>query len=103
MSDTPYHLRPSAPQRRVVCAALKAQGSLVIGPRHYDHTMHEQIDVRVYSGEDRSWWRVADQGFVDQWGTFMTREEAWAVATAARQVLYGPHLPGGQLDSSDLY
>jgi hypothetical protein len=65
--------------------------------------MREQVDARVHGGEDPAWWRGAEQGFVDQWGTFMDRKEAYAVAVAAGQILYGPHLSGGELDSSDLY
>jgi hypothetical protein len=48
-------------------------------------------------------WRSSRQGFIDQKGVFMTREEAWEVAVAAGQVRYGPHLGAGQLDSSDLF
>lgn len=112
-NPVPPHERPGAKQRRVVCAANRnPQGDLVIGPRHHDPVMREQIKTDIAlrtmvcdTVEDvvKAMWRGSEQGFIDQWGTFMTREEAWEVATAAGQVLYGPHLGGGRLDSLDLY
>lgn len=112
MSEIPLHLRPGAPQRRVVCAANRndATGDLAIGPRHFDATMRAGIDACVagapYPNQARAEWRKASQGFIDQWGTFMDRCEAFAVAKAAGQILYGPHLghcEPPELDSSDLY
>lgn len=46
----------------------------------------------------------AEQGFIDQWGTFMTREQAWRVAEVAGQILYrvgGDY--NGTLYSENLY
>lgn len=105
MSELP-HLRPGAKQRRVVCAANRHpfNRTIAIGARHYDPLMHSQI--RAFAGgnkDEQQAWRMADQGFVDQRGVFMNRREAFLVAVAAGQILYGPHLSGGELDSSDLY
>ncbi len=108
--------KPAHPIRMVVCAANRnvRTGQLALGPRHFDPSMRRQIDAYV-TGEltlrpqlgmgdrYRQEWRTANQGFIDQHGQFMTREEAWVVALAAGQVRYGPHLAGGRLDSSDLY
>lgn len=90
--------RPGAKQRRVVCAACRHRSTqrIVCGPRHFDPIM------RTSMGPER-WGGLADQGFIDQWGTFMDRAEAFQVAKAAGQILYGPHLLGDELDSSDLY
>lgn len=46
---------------------------------------------------------AAEQGFVDQFGAFLTREEAWAIASAAAQIIHP--LPGreGTLYSENLY
>lgn len=112
--EVPYHLRPGAPQRRVVCAANRIllpqpdqfghTDHLVTAPRHFHLRMHAAIKACIAAGiGTRGEWMRSEQGFIDQWGTFMGREEAFQVATAAGQILYGPHLGGGQLDSSDLY
>lgn len=88
--------------RRVVCAAvLYPDGFIALGPRHFDATMHKQID------DDRSkLHHAAAQGFIDQWGAFMDRREAWQVAQAAGQVLFrcgGDETNGGTLYSENLY
>lgn len=46
-----------------------------------------------------------EQGFIDQWGKFMNREEALAVATAAGQInVRRPKtFPETELFSEDLY
>jgi hypothetical protein len=48
-------------------------------------------------------WKLAEQGFVDQIGTFMTREEAWIVAENAGQILYRVGGDGTKLFSENLY
>lgn len=82
----------------IVCAALKLpDGTIVCGPRHFDQTMHatlERMDKVLATGKHR-----AEQGFVDQWGTFLDRRAAMQVAVASEQVsedagdiLYSEHL-----------
>lgn len=75
------------PQRRVVCAAIRASdGSLVLGIRHYSMDMHAQLAARA----DRLRFQHLgglDQGFVDQYGVYMTRAEAYLIAQAAGQLL----------------
>lgn len=87
--------------RRIVCAAIrhKLDGRLICGPRHFDETMWCQIlgisraewkrtedDTRKLP-PDIAHWSQADQGFIDQHGEFLTREEAWPIAAAAGQIL----------------
>ncbi len=88
---------PIVRQRRVVCAALlNADGSLVIGPRHFDETMRKQIEqsrIPVVSCE---------QGFIDQFGKFMKRDEALKVAQEANQILVKTSLDN-ILFSEDIY
>jgi hypothetical protein len=43
------------------------------------------------------------QGFLDQWGEFMTREEAHGVATRQRQILRRCGGDEGRLFSENLY
>lgn len=89
-------------QRRVVCAAIRAaDGDVLLGVRHYSADMHAQIDARR-DGEKFKHRHDQDQGFVDQWGKYMTREEAYQVALLSAQILY-PYACGNGLDGPKLY
>jgi hypothetical protein len=91
-----------ADQRRVVCAAIRAaDGSLLLGIRHYSRDMHVQIESR-HDGHKFIRRNGDDQGFVDQWGVYMTRGEAYKVAEASGQVLH-PGYCGNTLDGLELY
>lgn len=74
--------------RRVVCAAIRAEdGTLLLGIRHYSQDMYDQVAVRT----DREKFKHrsgADQGFVDQHGVYMTREEAFSVAQQELQIVH---------------
>lgn len=74
-----------AADRRIVCAAIKHQitGTVVVGPRHFDKTMHMQIER---CGGNAHWKTFCDQGFVDQFGEFHSREVSWLIARAAGQI-----------------
>ncbi len=94
--------RTDRSQRRVVCAAIRAaDGDVLLGIRHYSADMHRQIDARR-DGEKFKHRHDSDQGFVDQRGVYMTREEAWTVAQAAGQV-FDPLACGHGLDGTKLY
>lgn len=87
--------------RRVVCAAnlfynLDCDDVIVVGPRHFDMTMHDQIRARGLVGMDH------EQGFIDQHGVFMSRKEAFKVAVAANQLIR-PEFQPGVLFSENLY
>lgn len=88
--------------RRVVCAAIRASdGGVLLGIRHYSADMHTQINARM----DRLKFlhrHDEDQGFVDQHGVFMSREEAYLVAETANQILHPEHCGEG-LDGKKLY
>lgn len=74
--------------RRVVCAAIRADdGSLLIGIRHYSGDMHSQMMARTDSGEKFRDRYGDDQGFVDQFGNYMTREQAYKLAEANGQII----------------
>ena len=91
------------PVRRVVCAALRAaDGTLLLGVRHYSADMHAQLERR----DDRK--RFCDlsgdnQGFVDQHGVYMTRREAYDVAMLAGQIVNHSACERGRLYSEGLY
>ena len=89
-------------ERRVVCAAIRASdGMLLLGIRHYSGDMHSQIMAR-HDGRKFNNRLDADQGFVDQRGVWMSREEAYKVALAAGQLRY-PEACGVGLDGPRLY
>ena len=90
--------------RRVVCAAIRApNGDILLGIRHYSEDMHKQISARRgVDGLNFKHRHDEDQGFVDQHGIYMSREEAYKVAEAAGQILY-PDACGQGLDGPKLY
>lgn len=89
--------------RLIVCAAVRyPNGTTLVGPRHYDKVMLDQYQrAKLTDEEDR-----AEQGFLDQFGVFLTRTEAWPIAEAAGQIrrrVGGDTRMGGALFSENLY
>lgn len=94
-------------RRRVVCAAIRAaDGDLLLGIRHYSEDMHRQIEQRR-DGAKFKHRMDEDQGFVDQWGRWMSRVEAYTVAQHAGQIVRPDAcregLDGWKLYSEGLY
>lgn len=94
--------------RVVVCAANRSliTGRIVAGARHWDSIMRQQvINPNRVTGESAMprEWAGAEQGFIDQWGQWMTREEAWEVAKSQGQIKYPNGVENGTLFSEDLY
>lgn len=94
---------------RIVCAAIRfnilnegvVEQLVVTGVRHYDTLMH-----KVLSRLDDYYWScktLEEQGFVDNRGNFLSREEALEVAYAAKQVRSNKCSPVHKLFSEDLY
>lgn len=83
---------------RVVCAALRHRrtGKVLCGARHYDQIMLQFIENGEY--------RDAEQGFIDNYGNFLTRSEAYEIAERNNQ-FNGREPPRikGKLFSEDLY
>lgn len=90
--------------QRVVCAANRcADGVVLLGARHWDMMMHKQAD-QIYG--DREIPKPVEQGFIDNRGNFLTREEAWKIAEANGQIIRrvgGDSMNGGKLFSENLY
>ena len=92
-------------ERRIVCAAVaypKRPDIMLVGPRHFDKVMHDQYS-RFFTrgtaiGEEES-----VQGFLDQHGKFLTREEAYEVAKTAGQIIRRCGGDDGKLFSENLY
>lgn len=79
-------------ERRIVCAAnrVKSNHSIIhLGVRHCDRFMPDGRDC--------------EQGFIDNRGEFLTREEAWPVALAAGQIFRRVGGDEGRLYSENLY
>jgi len=94
-------MKPIPELQRVVCAAIRhKQTQLVLcGARHFDYIMLNHISETELEG-----WADADQGFIDQWGNFLTRQEAYIIAERQGQLTAqgAPHTKG-ILYSEDLY
>lgn len=97
--DLPEHKRPT---QWIVCAANLYDGNiLVTGARHCDSIMISVIERLKIKNTDKF-----IQGFIDQWGTFLTRQEAWNIATLNGQIrkhVGGDDANGGTLYSENLY
>lgn len=88
-------------KRRVVCAANKfPDGTLILGARHWDPLMRATFK-KLYADRHES--GLEQQGFVDQYQNFMTREEAWIVAMEAGQIIHRVGGDEGCLYSENLY
>lgn len=83
--------------RRIVCAANRLGDQIICGARHFDSVMVQQIQAR---SED---WRQSEQGFINTWGEFLTREEAWIVAEENGQIINDRDWFPGLLHSEHLY
>jgi len=84
----------------VVCAAMKMNdGSLVLGVRHFSPDMRATMKLAYGDGYHL---KVSEQGFVDQFGQFLTREEAWVIAEKNGQIRYRVS-SAGTLYSENLY
>src|ERR1700689_984106 len=101
--------------QRIVCAAVRHRGGRVVcGPRHFDVTMWSQILgltqdemikalVETRDLSDVRDWGDAEQGFIDQHGTFLSRETAWGIAQDAGQIIREQGWQTGCLHSEHLY
>jgi len=69
------------PASRIVCAANrhKESGRIVCGARHWDNVMRSQ---KLESETFNNW----DQGFINQFGEWLNREEAWVIAEEQGQI-----------------
>ena len=97
---------PEHVQRRIVCAAVKygeGKDALVVcAPRHHDprmnHTLGKLREDKLFDFEVAG---RAEQGFVDQFGLFLNRTEAWHIAVAANQIT--DRCPKDRWDDETLY
>lgn len=81
-------------------------GRIILGARHWDKQMHTHCGLYRYAGYPKQDTEFSEQGFIDQRGVFLTRQEAWKVAEAAGQIIRrvgGDGAHGGTLYSENLY
>lgn len=92
----------SRPAPRIVCAANRNQaGKILLGVRHWDKFMTDhKVWVDAFAPRNAYKW---GQGFIDQFGEFYTREEAWKVAEANGQITRDHDVCPGTLFSEHLY
>ena len=89
-----YNVTP----RIIVCAAMSKEGRIVTGSRHFDQVMRSQMEA----SEGIKWWRNCEQGFIDQFGDFLNRDDAWVVAEEQDQIRRDVSTKG-HLYSENLY
>ncbi len=66
------------PQQKIVCAACSNDEIILCGARHWDKIMNKQLDaIKKANPELRS--SKFEQGFINQFGEFLTREDAMEV------------------------
>ena len=88
------------PTQRVVCAACKYDnGVMLVGPRHFDAVMRDQYERYGLTQDEGK----CVQGFLDQYGNFLTREEAHKIAVANGQRRYRCGGDETRLFSENLY
>ena len=88
--------------RTIVAAANKlSSGLIVVGVRHHDKIMRKQIEAAGKIKEGRT----SEQGFIDNSGNFITREDAVVIAKEAGQLntFREKTWPEHMLFSEDLY
>jgi hypothetical protein len=88
------------PTRKVVCAACRYGLLILCSARHWDLVMRYQYQLAKHTGAYPGTGEF-EQGFIDQFGTFMDRKEAMTVAKAAGQQIDIERGCGG--DETTLY
>lgn len=95
------------PQSIVVCAACRMDGVIYLGARHWDNPMRAMYiyaNREAVTGKAKTIMREDEQGFINQFGEFLTRVEALAVVKASGQP-FNPERNGSttELFSEGLY
>lgn len=75
----------------VAAAMLMNDGDALVGIRHFSPEMRKTAE-KAYGPEYYK--KVKEQGFVDQWGEFFNREDAWKIAEANGQIRFEVSTPG---------
>ncbi len=83
-------------KRYIICSAIKYNDHIIHGRRHGDafQTLERFLSKEEYSKITRD---NIVCGFVDQWGDFWTRTEAWTIAEDAGQIKFGKGLQESEI------
>jgi hypothetical protein len=84
----------------VSAAMLMEDGLIVPGVRHFSPDMRSIL--RLIYPDKKYHLKVKQQGFIDNYGNFLTREAAWEIAKQNNQIRYDVSCPG-ELFSENLY
>lgn len=76
----------------------KEDGVIIVGARHFDKCMRQQINAM-----GRKHTEFTEQGFIDQHCNFYTREEAFLIANDNNQIIRRCGGDEGCLYSENLY
>jgi hypothetical protein len=94
---------------KIICAATKVEylaedkylkSVVICSPRHWDVIAREQFKVMNISQSNV---KSETQGFVDQYGDFYTREQAWIIADKNKQIVRRVGGDHEKLFSENLY
>lgn len=96
MSSNTSKFIPIPGSEYIVCAAIKLDNHIICGARHFDSIMRNTIQALNIKHFH------AEQGFIDQYCRFYTREEAYKIAVAKGQIRRD-HDITGRLFSEHLY
>jgi hypothetical protein len=90
---------------RIVCAANRLPcGHILVGARHWDMMMHSQMDYYLEATlQDFNKPINEETGFIDQWGNFYDRKEAYIIAKRQGQIINSIGYETDQLYSEHLY
>jgi hypothetical protein len=92
-------------QEKILCSAILYDGIVVPGRRHSD--CYKVLSSLTGIGTDDPRMSKGDQqGFLTSEGRYVNRREAWAIAKAAGQIVYGLSSSDGEdaiLISENLY
>lgn len=70
----------------IVCAACQCNGLILCSARHWDKLMHKQLEEVNLRREFPYKASRFTQGFIDQYGEFITREAALQLVAKNQQV-----------------
>ena len=94
--------------QRIVCAAyVMEDGRIISGARHLSPDMRATMRA-IYREDSKYHLKISKEhhsgGFIDQFGNYLNREEAWLVAKRQNQITRDiHHLKDGPLYSELLY
>ena len=102
------------PPLMIVCAASlsKCGKHMVLGARHWDELMQnarnhiDRSNGVIGMGYAAIVWSGGEQGFIDQYRNYHSRQDAWKIAEKAGQIrrrVGGDTIDGGYLFSENLY